>query len=84
MCRCMTCSSGQPLKRADRSLGFERAVDSVLTEPITALMMVMTLSLLIYSVAERQLREALQSNDETIPSLFDSPYDYRRLELKAE
>ena len=40
---------------------------------IMALMMVMTLSLLVYSVAEREFREALKAHDETIPSQTGKP-----------
>ena len=40
---------------------------------IMALLMVMTLSLLVYSIAERQLREALKSEDETIPNQVGKP-----------
>mgnify|MGYP003999183271 FL=1 len=40
---------------------------------IMALMMVMTLSLLVYSVAEKQLRDSLANRDETIPNQSGKP-----------
>lgn len=42
-------------------------------ERIMALMMVMGLSLLVYALAERQLRSALQAQNETIPNQVGKP-----------
>ncbi|MEK6845586.1 MAG: IS1634 family transposase [Nanoarchaeota archaeon] len=42
-------------------------------ERIMALIMIMCLSLLVYSLAERKLRRALADNDETIPNQVGKP-----------
>lgn len=42
-------------------------------ERIMALVMIMTLSLLIYALAERQLRQALSENNQTIPDQKGKP-----------
>lgn len=51
-------------------------VDSIFLkkpERIQALMMVMTLCLMVYSVAQYQLRQALEAADETLPSQSGKP-----------
>jgi len=40
---------------------------------IEALLFVMTLSLLVYSIAQRKLRQMLEANDETIPNQINQP-----------
>jgi transposase len=40
---------------------------------IQGLLMVMTLSLLVYAIAQRRLRNALQARDETLPNQIDIP-----------
>lgn len=40
---------------------------------IEALLFVMTLSLLVYSIAQRKLRQMLKANDETIPNQINQP-----------
>ena len=49
---------------------YEMSTDPNLKSPkrIQSLLMVMTLSLLVYSVAQRRLRKALEENDDTIPN----------------
>ena len=40
---------------------------------IMALLMIMTLSLLVYSVAQKHLREQLSEKNETLPNQIDKP-----------
>ncbi len=44
---------------------------------IAGLLMVMTLSLLVYSVAERKLRKSLKERDETLPNQINKPIRHR-------
>ena len=51
-------------------------VDSIFLKSakrIEALMMVMTLSLMVYNVAQHKLREALKTHSETLPNQLNKP-----------